>query len=307
MSLNTIRRAHLNFGVISSTEFSTFLCSNFSMPELPEVELVARALNGLITKRRIVAAEILRARLLPNSTPEEFSVQLRGARVESVRRRGKHILIQLDNGFVLVVHLRMSGRFLYLPLDAELPKFTHAILYLDNEYRLVFSDQRHFGMMKIVAADSLHEAKELRALAPEPFSEDFTHAYLHAALSRSRRTLKETLLDQTKVTGLGNIYAAEAMFRARVNPFTTASEFSKRRVPKLHQAILEVLAESIAHGSTLNVDPENIDGSYYGGEYEGHWRVYDREGEPCPACRAAIKRIAHAGRSTYFCPRCQRQ
>ncbi len=307
MSMDTIRRAHLNFGVISSTEFSTFLCSNFSMPELPEVELVARALNGLITKRRIVAAEVLRARLLPSSTPEEFAMQLRGARVDSISRRGKHILIQLDNGFVLVVHLRMSGRFLYLPLDAELPKFTHAIFYLDNEYRLVFSDQRHFGMMKVVSADVLHEAKELRELAPEPFSEEFTHAYLHAALSRSRRTLKETLLDQTKVTGLGNIYAAEAMFRARVNPFTVASEFSKRRVPKLHQAILEVLAESIAHGSTLNVDPENIDGSYYGGEYEGHWRVYDREGEPCPTCQAAIKRIAHGGRSTYFCPRCQRR
>ncbi|MGI8654855.1 MAG: bifunctional DNA-formamidopyrimidine glycosylase/DNA-(apurinic or apyrimidinic site) lyase [Pyrinomonadaceae bacterium] len=277
------------------------------MPELPEVELVARALDKLITKRRVIAAEVLRARLLPDSSPEEFAAQIRGARIESINRRGKHILIELDNGFVLVVHLRMSGRFLYLPMDAELPKFTHAIFYLDNEYRLVFSDQRHFGLMKIVAADELHEAKELRELAPEPFSEEFTHEYLHAALQRSRRTLKETLLDQTKVTGLGNIYAAEAMFLAGVNPFIVASGFSKRRVPKLHQAILEVLAESIAHGSTLNVDPENIDGSYYGGEYEGHWRVYDREGEPCPTCQAAIKRIAHAGRSTYFCPRCQRR
>jgi len=307
MSLNTIRRAHLNFGVISSTKFSTFLCSNFSMPELPEVELVARALDKLVTKRRIVAAEALRARLLPGSTPEEFAAQLRGALVESVNRRGKHILVHLDNGRVLIVHLRMSGRFLYLPLDAPLPKFTHAIFYLDNEYRLVFSDQRHFGMMKVVAADALHEAKELRDLAPEPFSEEFTPAYLHTALARSRRTLKETLLDQTKVTGLGNIYAAEAMFMARVNPFTIAAEFSKRRVPKLHQAILDVLTESINHGSTLNVNPENIDGSYYGGEYEGHWRVYDREGEPCPHCRATIKRISHAGRSTYFCPRCQRR
>jgi len=277
------------------------------MPELPEVELVARALDKLITNHLIVAAEVLRARLLPDSTPVEFAAQFRGTRVESVKRRGKHILINLDNGRVLIVHLRMSGRFLYLPLDAELPKFTHAIFYLDNEYRLVFSDQRHFGMMKVVSADVLHEAKELRALAPEPFSEEFTHEYLHAALLRSRRTLKETLLDQTKVTGLGNIYAAEAMFRARVNPFTVASEFSKRRVPKLHRAILEVLAESIKHGSTLNVDPENIDGSYYGGEYEGKWRVYDREGEPCMDCRAPIKRIAHAGRSTYFCSRCQRR
>ncbi len=276
------------------------------MPELPEVELVARALDKIITNRRIVAAEALRAKLLPDSSPEEFALKLRGALVQSVGRRGKHILVHLDNAQVLIVHLRMSGRFLYLPQEAPLPKFTHAIFYLDNDYRLVFSDQRHFGMMKIVDAVALHETKELRSLAPEPFSEEFTPAYLHSMLRRSRRTLKETLLDQTKVTGLGNIYAAESLFRARVNPFIIAAEFSKRRVPRLHQAIIDVLGESIRHGSTLNVDPENIDGSYYGGEYEGHWRVYDREGEPCPQCKSLIRRIAHGGRSTYFCPRCQR-
>jgi formamidopyrimidine-DNA glycosylase len=196
---------------------------------------------------------------------------------------------------------------LLLPPEAPLPKFTHAIFYLDNEHLLIFSDQRHFGMMKIVHGTELHEAKELRALAPEPFSKEFTPDYLHKALKRSRRSLKETLLDQTKVTGLGNIYAAEALFLARVNPFITAADFSKRRITRLHQAILDVLAESIRHGSTLNVDPENIDGSYYGGEYEGHWRVYDREGAPCPTCRKPIKRLSHAGRSTYFCPRCQRR
>jgi formamidopyrimidine-DNA glycosylase len=126
-------------------------------------------------------------------------------------------------------------------------------------------------------------------------------------LQRSRRTLKETLLDQRRVTGLGNIYAAEAMFLARANPFQTASAFSLRRVPKLHRAILDVLDEAIRHGSTLDVDPENIDGSYFGGGYEGRWRVYDREGEPCMACGTRIRRIAHGGRSTYFCPRCQRR
>lgn len=276
------------------------------MPELPEVELVARALNRIIRERRIVAARLLRAGLAPDSTPRQFSRLLRGATVKEVGRRGKHILMHLDNGRVLITHLRMTGRFLYLPVEAPLPKHTHAILYLDNERRLVFTDQRHFGLMKIVSASELYEAKELRALAPEPFSEEFTPDYLHAALSRSRRTLKETLLDQKRVLGLGNIYAAEVMFMARINPFTVASELSRRRVPRLHRAILDVLSESLAHGSTMNVDPENIDGSYYGGNYEGHWRVYDREGEPCPACRARIHRIAHAGRSTFFCPRCQR-
>ena len=277
------------------------------MPELPEVELVARALDRIIRDRRIVAAELLRARLAPDSSPRQFASLLRGSSVEAVGRRGKHILVRLDNERVLITHLRMTGRFLYLPVEAPLPKHTHAIFYLDNERRLVFTDQRHFGLMKIVAASELDEAKELRFLAPEPFSEEFTIDYLHAALSRSRRTLKETLLDQKRVLGLGNIYAAEVMYLARINPFTVAAELTKRRVPRLHRAILDVLSESLSHGSTMNVDPENIDGSYYGGSYEGHWRVYDREGEPCPTCKAFIRRISHAGRSTFFCPRCQRR
>jgi formamidopyrimidine-DNA glycosylase len=208
---------------------------------------------------------------------------------------------------VLIAHLRMTGRFLYLPTEAPLPKFTHAVFYLDSDRRLVFSDQRHFGMMKIATLSRLHETRELRALAPEPFSDSFTAGYLHATLSRSRRSLKETLLDQKRVTGLGNIYAAEVMFLARANPFRLASEFSGRRVPRLHRAILDTLTEALAHGSTLNVDPENIDGSSYSGGYQGRWRVYDREGEPCVNCGARIRRIAHAGRSTYFCPRCQRR
>jgi formamidopyrimidine-DNA glycosylase len=277
------------------------------MPELPEVELVARALDGHVAGRRVVAAELLRPRLAPETAPEEFARMLRGARIERVGRRGKHILVELDSGLVLVAHLRMTGRFLLLPLEAPLPKFSHAVFYLDDSRRLIFCDQRHFGMMKLVPSAQLYEVKELRALAPEPFSDEFTSEYLSLALARSRRTLKETLLDQTKVTGLGNIYAAEALFIARANPFAVAAEFSRRRIPRLHRAIIAVLGESIAHGSTLNVDPENIDGSYYGGSYEGRWRVYDREGEPCPDCGARVRRVAHAGRSTYFCPRCQRR
>lgn len=277
------------------------------MPELPEVELVARSLERLITGRRIVRAELLRPGLAPETSPRTFARSLRDARIEKVGRRGKHILFMLGNGRVLIAHLRMTGRFLLLPREAPLPKHTHAIFNLDDGRRLIFTDQRHFGMMKLVPADELYEAKELRDLAPEPFSNEFTPDYLHQALSRSRRTLKATLLDQKRVLGLGNIYAAEVMFLARVNPFIRASEVSRRRMPRLHQAILDVLSESLSHGSTMNVDPENIDGSYYGGAYEGHWRVYDREDEPCPSCDAPIRRLSHAGRSTFYCPRCQKR
>jgi formamidopyrimidine-DNA glycosylase len=277
------------------------------MPELPEVELVARALDRLVRGRRFASAELLRARLAPENTPEEFAAGLGGARVREVGRRGKHVLLYFDNARALVVHLRMTGRFLLLPAGRELPRHTHALFHLDDGRRLAFTDQRHFGLMKLVPAEELFRTKELRSLAPEPFSEEFTPGYLGSALARSRRTLKETLLDQTKVTGLGNIYAAEALFLARANPFAVAADFSRRRVPRLHRAILQVLGESIAHGSTMNVNPEDIDGSYYGGAYEGRWRVYAREGEPCPDCRARVQRLSHAGRSTYFCPRCQRR
>jgi formamidopyrimidine-DNA glycosylase len=277
------------------------------MPELPEVEMVARALDRLIRGRRIVSARLLRPRLAPETSPRQFARSLRGAKIEEIGRRGKHILLMLDNARTLIVHLRMTGRFLYLSDDVPLPKHSHAIFHLDNKKQLVFTDQRHFGMMKIVPTAELYEAKELRYLAPEPFSNEFTPDYLHHALSRSRRTLKETLLDQKRVLGLGNIYAAEVLFLARVNPFIKASELSGRRITRLHRAILDVLAQSLSHGLTMNVDPENIDGSYYGGDFEDHWRVYDREDEPCPSCRARIRRISHAGRSTFFCPRCQRR
>lgn len=277
------------------------------MPELPEVELVARALDKLVKGRAILRAKLLRPALAPDTSPRQFAAILRNARVETAGRRGKHLLLWLDNGFVLITHLRMTGRFLSLPANAPVPKHTHAVFEMDDGRRLVFTDQRHFGMMKLVAQAELLQAKELKALAPEPFSDEFSPAYLHAALCRSRRSLKETLLDQRRVTGLGNIYAAEALFVARVNPFIKACELSARRAPRLHSAIREILMEAIAHGSTMNVDPENIEGSYYGGGYEGRWRVYDREGEQCPACRASIRRVTQAGRSTYFCPRCQRR
>jgi formamidopyrimidine-DNA glycosylase len=275
------------------------------MPELPEVELVARSLERLVGGRRVESAKLLRAGLAPESTPRQFARLLRGAVIRKVGRRGKHILTELDNGRVLITHLRMTGRFLLLPQRAALPRHTHALFHLDDGRRLAFTDQRHFGLMKLVSADSLAEARELRGLAPEPFSEEFTPGYLASVLSRSKRALKEVLLDQTKVTGLGNIYAAEVLFLARAHPFAPADAFPRRRVARLHRAILDVLGEALAHGSTMNVDPEDIDGSYFGGGYQGHWRVYGREGEACAACRQTIRRLARAGRSTYYCPRCQ--
>lgn len=275
------------------------------MPELPEVELVTKSLDKLVRGQKIIAAELLRERLAPKTSPAEFAEKLKDTRIKRVWRRGKHILLELDNGKTLIVHLRMSGRFRLLPIERELPKFTHAIFYFADETRLIFSDQRHFGFMRIVETEKLNSAKEIKKLAPEPFGEEFNAKYFREVLKTSKKSIKEFLLDQTKVVGLGNIYAAEAMFLARVNPQIPANEISSVKANRLHKFIVEVLAESIAHGSTLNVNPENIDGSYYGGGYENHWRVYNRENEPCAVCETKIKRLKQGGRSSYFCPKCQ--
>ncbi|MDQ3372732.1 MAG: bifunctional DNA-formamidopyrimidine glycosylase/DNA-(apurinic or apyrimidinic site) lyase [Acidobacteriota bacterium] len=276
------------------------------MPELPEVELVTKSLDKLVGGRKIIAAELLRERLAPFNSPAEFAERLKDTRIRRVSRRGKHILFDLDNGQTLIAHLRMSGRFMLLPLERENPKYTHAAFYFEDETRLIFQDQRHFGLMKLVETINLHEAKELKKLAPEPFSNEFNVKYFQAILKTSKKSLKELLLDQTKVTGLGNIYASEAMFLARVNPQTPANKVSAQKAKNLHEKIQDVLAESIAHGSTLNIDPENIDGSYYGGGYTKGWRVYDQEKKPCVTCETSIERLKQAGRSTYFCPKCQK-
>lgn len=276
------------------------------MPELPEVELVAQSLNKLVAQRKIVVGELLRERLAPFNSPADFAERLQNARINSVQRRGKHILFDLDNDNTLIAHLRMSGRFMLLPVERENPKYTHAAFFFEDETRLIFQDQRHFGFMRVVETSKLAETKELKSLAPEPFSEDFNRKYFREVLKTSKKSLKEFLLDQTKVTGLGNIYAAEAMFLARINPQTAANKVSAKKADVLLEKIREVLHESIAHGSTLNVNPENIDGSYYGGGYTNGWRVYDRENESCVDCQSEIVRLKQGGRSTYFCPKCQK-
>lgn len=277
------------------------------MPELPEVELVTRSLDQLVKGRRIIVAELLRERLAPFNPPSEFAEKLKDAAILRVHRRGKHILFEMENGHTLLTHLRMSGRFQLFPIERELPKFTHAVFYFSDEMRLVFSDQRHFGFMRVVETVKLFETKELKSLAPEPFADDFTPKYLRKVLKTSKRNIKEFLLDQTKVLGLGNIYASETLFLSKINPQISADKVSAKKASVLFENIRAVLGESIAHGSTLNIDPENIDGSYYGGGYENHWRVYDRENEPCINCGKPIKRITQGGRSTYFCPKCQKQ
>ena len=276
------------------------------MPELPEVEHVVRALQPIVTGRKILASELNLQRTAPELSPAAFDRILKNRTITEVRRRGKFILFQTDLGLILTTHLRMTGKFVALKTDESLPPYAHVVFHLDDERRLVFCDMRQFGRMRILAGPHEHNLpKELRTLAPEPLSDEFTEEYFFETLARSKRSLKQLLLDQTRVTGLGNIYAGEALFLAGINPLKPANRLAKPRARKLYDAIRQVLHEAIEAGSTLRIDMADGSASYFETP-ERFWRVYEQEGEPCVNCKAKIKRIVHGGRSTYYCPRCQR-
>lgn len=282
------------------------LAFNDGMPELPEVEMVVRGLRGLLTGRRFIKARLIRAGLAPENPPRQFAAWLKGASVLDVARRGKHILIHLANGKTLITHLRMTGRFYNLAEGDENLPHTHAEFLLDNRKKLIFTDQRHFGLMMIVRTAELDSVRHLEKLAPEPFDPEFSEKYLVYVLKRSRQAIKVFLLDQTRVVGLGNIYVSEALHRARINPRLAANRISARRAGVLRSHVIEVLQEAIDSAANLVTDPREVYGRYGAGAIEDIWRVYDREGLGCMTCSTPIRRIIQATRSTYFCPNCQK-
>lgn len=277
------------------------------MPELPEVESISRSLDKLVSRRTIAAAELLRQRLVPDLPTDRFASLLKDQTINFVHRRGKNILFDLSGGKTLLVHLRMSGRFSLLPPERENPKFTHAVFHLAEGDRLVFDDQRHFGLMRIVPTKELFSIEDLAKLAPEPFSDGFSSEYFCRVLKNSKKPLKELLLDQSKVCGVGNIYASEALFASGIHPALAANRLTRPRVARLREAVIAVLRMAVDHAATLAVDPENLEGSYFSGSDDPRWMVYDREGEACHGCNSPILRIKQAGRSTYFCRTCQRR
>ena len=276
------------------------------MPELPEVEHVVRGLRRAVLGQRILAVDVNLPRLLSGVSSRTFKRKLRGTRIDAVKRRGKYILIELDSLDVLLVHLRMTGKFLCIGSEQALPPYPHIVFYLDDDRRLVFADMRQFGRMRLLTINKLPTLPQIKALAPEPFTDDFSFDYFWQTLSKSRRSLKQLLLDQTRILGLGNIYASEALFLARISPLKGADRLSKPRARKLHQAVRNILQEAIDAGSTLRIDLTDGEGSYFG-TTERFWRVYERAGEPCVNCGTKIKRVVQGGRSTYYCPKCQKR
>ena len=264
------------------------------MPELPEVETVARSIAPLIG-RRIVSAEFRCLRILRGGDPDRMAARLQGRKIAGVKRYGKFILIALQGGGFLVVHLGMTGRLL---LGGPPGKHTHAILSLDRGV-LLYDDSRQFGCLQF----SEDVPERVRKLGPEPLEIPF--ADFAAALKRRRTRVKALLLNQGFVRGLGNIYADEALFRAGIHPLAVVSRLRPERARRLYDAIHAVLTEAIAAGGSSISD--YVDAQGRKGFFQFSHRVYQRTGEPCVTCGTAIRRVLVSQRSSHFCPNCQRR
>jgi formamidopyrimidine-DNA glycosylase len=283
------------------------------MPELPEVETVRRGLVPAMEGKRILRADV-RRRDLRWPLPERMAERLTGARVERLRRRSKYILADLDTGETLIMHLGMSGRMLVSGLtlgqfhfDHPAPeKHDHVILDMEGGARVTFNDARRFGMMDLVATEAAEAHPLLAGLGPEPLGNEFSEAYLVARLKGRNTPIKAALLDQKVVAGLGNIYVCEALYRAGIDPRRKVGRISAERIAALVPVIREVLGEAIEAGGSSLKDYRQADGEL--GYFQHSFKVYDREGAPCvtPGCPGVIRRIVQSGRSTFFCPVCQR-
>jgi formamidopyrimidine-DNA glycosylase len=267
------------------------------MPELPEVETIRAELAPRLAGRSLVRVEILDPRLTRPVDLFEVTEELEGDTVVAVERRGKYLVLRLESGLALLVHLRMTGGFGFEPTTHE-----RAVVELDDGTRLVYRDVRRFGTW-LVLEDAELDPYLTSKNGPEPIGPRFTTAWLAGQLARRRAAVKAVLLDQRVVAGLGNIYADEALWRARVNPLRPASSLAPEEVARVQRAIRAALRTGIARqGSTLR-DYARPDGS--AGSMQTEFRVYGRDGEPCPRCRTPIAKTRVGGRGTWYCPRCQ--
>ena len=274
------------------------------MPELPEVETVARGLAHRLEGRRLTKVETRRGDLRW-PFPKDFAKRLTGRRVIKIRRRAKYIVAELDDGNALLAHLGMSGRMLLSKgRPAELEAHDHVIMETDRGWCLRFNDARRFGMMDLVPLGKLEEHKLIRGIGPEPLGNEFSGPILAAALEGKKTAIKAAILDQKVVAGVGNIYASEALYRAGISPKRMAYTVQGERAEKLARAIKTVLNEAIAAGGSSLRDYVQADGEL--GYFQHRWRVYEKEGQVCPDCRGTIRRITQGGRSTFYCPKCQR-
>lgn len=292
------------------------------MPELPEVETVVRGLRPAL-EGRVIASLTLSPHRLRFPYPEGFADKLKGRRIATVRRRAKYILASLEGGDTLLWHLGMTGRFTVKPAKgparnlgefydetasdvAEAGTHEHVAFLLDDGSRITYSDPRRFGFADLMADAEMDTHKLLKDIGPEPLGNEFNSAHLARQFHRKKAPLKAALLDQHVVAGLGNIYVSEILHRSRLRPARAAGTVKAEKLDLIIRNTRSVLEEAITAGGSTLQDFAHADGSP--GAFQQRFLVYDREGEPCqtPACKGTIKRIVQSGRSSFYCPKCQK-
>src|ERR671933_598210 len=273
------------------------------MPELPEVETIKEHLRELVAGSLVAKVEVLDPGLVEQPSPEEFVRRLEGVRIMGTRRRAKHLIVELDSGDSLVLQLKIGGQLLLVPPVEEPRTALMLVLYLDGDRRLFLRDQTGFSRARLLDPGEL-EAR-LSSLGPEPLDEGFDVEYLRETLGSRRAQLKPLILDQKVVAGIGNIYADEILFDARLHPRRKANTLSAQEWEALHGAIRENLAAGVEHrGTTVRLYRDVLGRP---GEHQNYLRVFEKHGEPCPvACGGVVVRESVGGRPTHYCPECQR-
>lgn len=273
------------------------------MPELPEVESIKRTLAKNTLGRRILDVEIYWPPAAVSLADEDFAGLVRDQVIENFDRRGKYLLIILSNGLTMIVHFRMTGRLIYYPDKQPVDKHTHVVFYLD-EGEMHYSDIRKFGRIQLVPTQNAAEMTSLAKLGPEPLSGSFAFDTLGQRLSRKKCTIKGALLDQTVIAGLGNIYADEALFRAGILPGRNTQSLKVSEIILLYNAICGILTEGIKARGTSFRDYRDAEGNM--GAFQESLMVYGRSGQECKACGSPLVREKIAGRTTVYCPECQK-
>ncbi|HXV83355.1 MAG TPA: bifunctional DNA-formamidopyrimidine glycosylase/DNA-(apurinic or apyrimidinic site) lyase, partial [Candidatus Binatia bacterium] len=273
------------------------------MPELPEVETICRGLRSHLEGRRILRVTV-RERRLRCLVDRKLAWHLEGKTIVRVGRIAKYILIALSGDIVWLIHLGMSGKLVHVTPDTPKQKHDHILVSLDTGGELRYHDPRRFGISMVVAGNELDDVPQLKHLGLDPFDGRFTSSYLHAFTKRSDRRIRDLLLDQQIVAGIGNIYANEILARVGVRPTARARKLKRAKVEAIAAMIPEVLKEAIRWCGTSFSDYRDADDKF--GEFQNHLRVYDRDGEKCRLCPSPIRRVAIGNRSAFYCPSCQK-
>ncbi|MEB6547875.1 DNA-formamidopyrimidine glycosylase [Heyndrickxia sporothermodurans] len=274
------------------------------MPELPEVETIRRTLQELVVGKTIRNVSVFWPKIIKKPVEiEQFTDALQGETITDINRRGKFLIIN-TNTYALVSHLRMEGKYGLFSKEETIDKHTHVIFHFTDGTELRYRDVRKFGTMHLFLKGEENSQLPLLQLGPEPFSSDFTKKYLQDKLRKTERKIKPALLDQTVVTGLGNIYVDEALFRAQIHPDRKANTLTGREITLLHREIIETLSEAVEKGGSTIRSYVNSQGQI--GMFQLELLAYGRKGEPCKRCGTPIEKTVTGGRGTHFCPKCQK-